>query len=139
MNPAMALQPHMALCTIGDARQVHDEGEGHRRGVSVDDAEPIIDPHVACRAAPRCVARFDEPLRSYRAHAEAQRDRVLGKARAMLAHSHDPEHALAYLANTLTSTLLHTTSVRLHEAAAHADRDLLDAAMRLFDADGRHE
>jgi glutamyl-tRNA reductase len=55
----------------------------------------------------------------------------------MLAGGRDPNEALDYLANTLTGKLLHGPSVRLRKAAEHGDQVLLDAATRLFDADGR--
>ena len=76
-------------------------------------------------------------MRCYRTTAEAQRDEVLARAREMLNNGRDPNEALEFLANTLTGKLLHTPSVRLHEAAEQGDQALLDAAMRLFDANGQ--
>ncbi|MBS0381845.1 MAG: glutamyl-tRNA reductase [Proteobacteria bacterium] len=131
IDPAAADLPDVFLYTIDDLQQAIDSGRRSREA-SIREAEAIIDLQVERYLAWRRAAEFDQPLRTYRANAEAQRDEVLARAREMLAHGRDPDEALAYLANTLTGKLLHTPSVRLHEAAEQGDRMLLDAATRLF-------
>ena len=133
IDPAVAKLPDVFLYTIDDLQQTIEQGR-HSREASVHEAEAIIDLQVERYVAWHRAAEFDQPLRVYRAHAEAQRDEVLARAHDMLAHGHDPRATLDFLANTLTGKLLHTTSVRLHEAAEHGDQALLDAATRLFDA-----
>ncbi|MGH8112619.1 MAG: glutamyl-tRNA reductase [Rhodanobacteraceae bacterium] len=135
IDPAVADLPDAFLYTIDDLQQTIDKGRRSRKA-SVREAEAIIDLQVERYLAWRRAAEFDQPLRIYRAQAEAQRDEVLARAREMLAHGRNPEEALGYLAHTLTGKLLHTPSVRLHEAAERGDQALLDAATRLFDADG---
>jgi glutamyl-tRNA reductase len=136
IDPAAAKLPDVFLYTIDDLQQAIDSGRRSREA-SVREAEAIIDLQVERYLAWRRAAEFDRPLRVYRASAEAQRDEVLARAREMLANGRDPNEALDFLANTLTGKLLHTPSVRLHEAAEHGDQALLDAATRLFGTHGR--
>ncbi len=136
IDPAVAGLPDVFLYTIDDLQQNIETGRRSRRA-SIREAEAIIDLQVERYLAWRRASEFDLPIRCYRATAEAQRDEVLQRARRMLASGHAPEEALEYLANTLTGKLLHTPSVRIHEAAEHGDQALLEAAMRLFDMDGR--
>jgi glutamyl-tRNA reductase len=138
IEPATAELPDVFLYTIDDLQQVVETGRRSREA-SVHEAEAIIDLQVERYLAWRRANQFDRPLRCYRATAEAQRDEVLARAREMLARGRDPGDALEYLAHTLTGKLLHTPSVRLHEAAEHGDQALLDAAARLFDTNGQDE
>jgi glutamyl-tRNA reductase len=138
IEPSVAELPDLFLYTIDDLQQAVEAGRRSREA-SVREAEAIIDLQVERYLAWRRASQFDRPLRCYRATAEAQRDEVLARAREMLANGRDPEQALEYLANTLTGKLLHTPSVKLHEAAEHGDQALLDAAARLFDMHGRDE
>lgn len=138
VEPSAAGLPDVFLYTIDDLQQVVETGRRSREA-SVHEAEAIIDLQVERYLAWRRANQFDRPLRCYRATAEAQRDEVLARAREMLARGRDPGDALEYLAHTLTGKLLHTPSVRLHEAAEHGDQALLDAAARLFDTNGQDE
>lgn len=135
IDPAVADLPDVFLYTIDDLQQAIDTGKRSREA-SVREAEAIIDLQVERFLAWQRAAQLDQPLRAYRAGAEAERDALLARAREMLASGHDPDATLAWLANTLTGKLLHAPSTRLHEAAERGDQVLLDAAARLFDADG---
>jgi glutamyl-tRNA reductase len=135
IDPDAAKLPDVFLYTVDDLQQTIENGRRSREG-AVREAEAIIDLQVERYLAWRRAAELDQPLRTYRASAEAQRDAVLAHARAMLANGHDADAALDYLAHTLTGKLLHTPSVRLREAAEAGDQALLDAATRLFGADG---
>ncbi len=135
IEPAVAKLPDVFLYTIDDLQQTIDSGRRSREA-SVHEAEAIIDLQVERYLAWQHAAQFGEPLRAFRAQAEVQRDEVLAHARAMLAHGGNADAALGYLAHTLTGKLLHVPSVRLREAAERGDHVLLDAAARLFDADG---
>ncbi|HET7930230.1 MAG TPA: glutamyl-tRNA reductase [Rhodanobacteraceae bacterium] len=135
IDPAAAKLPDVFLYTIDDLQQTIESGRRSRQA-SVREAEAIIDLQVERYLAWRRAAELDQPLRAYRASAEAQRDEVLARARDMLAAGHAPAEALDYLAHTLTGKLLHVPSVHLREAAEHGDQALLDAAARLFDTNG---
>lgn len=138
IEPSVADLPDVFLYTLDDLQQAIETGR-HSREASVREAEAIIDLQVERYLAWRRANQFDLPLRCYRTTAEAQRDEVLARAREMLAHGREPDQVLEYLAHTLTGKLLHTPSVRLHEAAEHGDQALLDAASRLFGMNGRDE
>lgn len=136
IDPAVAKLPDVFLYTIDDLQQTIETGRRSRQA-SVREAEAIIDLQVERYLAWRRATELDQPLRAYRASAEAQRDEVLAHARDMLAAGHTPAEALEYLAHTLTGKLLHVPSVNLREAAEHGDQALLDAATRLFDTHGQ--
>ncbi len=127
--------PDVFLYTIDDLKQVIDAGQRSRENAARE-AEAIIELQVERYLAWRRAALLDQPLRAFRAEAEAQRDRVLARAREMIAHGRDPAEALEYLAHTLTGKLLHTPTLRLREAAQTGDSELLQAAARLFDGSG---
>ncbi len=122
------------LYGIDDLRQVIDDNRRSRHAAS-HEAEAIIDLQVDRYMSWRQALTLKNPALDMRVHAEAYRDQVLEKARAMLAHGKDPSAALEYLANTLTNKLLHHPSARLREAALNGDIDLLQAAERLYAAD----
>jgi len=127
--------PDVYLYGIDDLRQVIDENR-RSRAAAARDAEAIIDLQVDRYMAWRRALTLRNPAIDMRQQAEVQRDEVLLKARAMLAHGKSPDEALAFLANTLTNKLLHSPSARLREAALSGDLDLLHAAGRLY---GLHE
>ncbi|GAP66701.1 glutamyl-tRNA reductase [Mizugakiibacter sediminis] len=122
------------LYTIDDLRHVIDENRRSREAAARE-AETIIDLQVERYMAWRRALTVKNPLLALRGNAEAQRDEVLARARAMLAHGRAPDEALAFLANTLTNKLLHAPSARLREAAQAGDVDLLHAAERLYGLD----
>ena len=127
--------PDVFLYTIDDLKQVIDAGQRSRENAARE-AEAIIELQVERYLAWRRSSALDQPLRAFRAEAEAQRDQVLARAHEMIANGHDPAAALEYLAHTLTGKLLHAPSVRMREAAEAGDSTLLDAAARLFGNDG---
>ena len=135
IEPDVMRVPDVFLYTIDDLKQVIDAGQRSRENAARE-AETIIELHVERYLAWRRSSALDQPLRAFRAEAEAQRDQVLARARAMIANGQDPAAALEYLAHTLTGKLLHAPSVRMREAAEAGDNTLLDAAARLFGNDG---
>lgn len=126
--------PDVFLYTIDDLKQVVDSGQRSRENAARE-AETIIELQVERYLAWRRAAELAQPLRAFRADAEAQRDAVLARAKEMLANGRDPDEVLDFLAHTLTGKLLHAPSVRLREAAQAGDNALLDAAARLFGDD----
>lgn len=120
------------LYTIDDLRQVIDANLRSRQAAARE-AETVIDMQVEHYLAWRRALFADSPLADLRHNAEAQRDVVLARASALLAHGRDPQAALEYLAHTLTNKLLHAPSANLRAAALRGDAELLRAAERLFD------
>jgi glutamyl-tRNA reductase len=121
------------LYTIDDLRQAIDANLRSRQAAA-QEADALIDLQVAHYVAWRHALGSDNPLPRLRHAAQAQRDEVLVKARALLANGRSPEQALEYLAHTLTNKLMHAPSANLRAAALRGDAELLRAAQRLFDA-----
>jgi glutamyl-tRNA reductase len=131
IEPAVGELEDVYLYGIDDLRQVIDENRRSREAAARE-ADAIIDLQVERYMAWRRALTLRNPAVDMRQHAEAHRDEVLEKARAMLARGKSPDEALAFLANTLTNKLLHHPSARLREAALNGDLDLLHAAGRLY-------
>ncbi|MEO6077016.1 MAG: glutamyl-tRNA reductase [Dokdonella sp.] len=119
------------LYTIDDLKQVIDENLRSRQAAARE-AETLIELQVQNTMGWWRALDLKNPLTALRVDAEAQRDDVLRKARAMLARGRTPDDALAFLASTLTNKLLHTPSANLREAALRGDIDLLQAASRIY-------
>ena len=120
------------LYTIDDLNQVIDENLRSRQ-TAAREAETLIELQVQHTMDWWRALDLKSPLATLRGRAEVQRDEVLRKARAMLAHGRTPDEALAFLASTLTNKLMHTPSANLRAAALRGDIDLLQAASRLYD------
>ncbi|HZP67121.1 MAG TPA: glutamyl-tRNA reductase [Rudaea sp.] len=134
IDPDVAAIEDVYLYTIDDLREVIDDNLRSRQAAARE-AEAIIDLQVEHYLAWRRALVARNPLASIRRGAEARRDEVLARARQMLAAGRSPEQALEFLANTLTSKLLHAPSASLREAAQRGDEELLRAAERLFGTD----
>ena len=119
--------------TIDDLRQIIDANLRSRQAAARE-AEALIDMQVTHYLDWRRALVAHNPLAALRRDAEGQRDEVLDKARALLAAGRSPEHALEFLAHTLTNKLMHAPSANLRAAAQRGDADLLRAAERLFDS-----
>ncbi|HKR77350.1 MAG TPA: glutamyl-tRNA reductase [Rhodanobacter sp.] len=134
IEPAVAELPDVYLYGIDDLQQVIDDNR-RSRAAAAREADAIIDLQVDRYMAWRRALGLRNPALDLRQHAEAYRDEVLEKARAMLARGKSPDEALGFLAHTLTNKLLHHPSARLREAALSGDLDLLHAAGRLYGLD----
>ncbi|HEX7342602.1 MAG TPA: glutamyl-tRNA reductase [Rhodanobacteraceae bacterium] len=134
IEPAVGELKDVFLYGIDDLRQVIDDNRRSREAAA-HEAEAIIDLSVERYMAWRQALTLHNPIHGLRDQAELQRDDVLTKARAMLAHGKTPEEALAFLAHTLTNKLLHAPSAHLREATLAGDVDLLHAAERLYGLD----
>ncbi len=132
IEPSVAELDDVFLYGVDDLEQVIDENRRSRREAA-DQAEAIIELQVEhylqwWRASDR-----QDTLKRLRRQGESTRDAVLERAKELIAQGRDPAEALAYLANTLTSKLLHAPSAALRQAALTGDHELLHAAARLFD------
>lgn len=132
IEPAVGEIEDIYLYTIDDLGRVVDAGLKSRQAAAVD-AEEIIAAQVD---------RFNHLLRTLdavptirgmRTRMNDARDRTLERALQMLDTGHAPEDALSYLANTLTSRLLHTPTSRLRQAGQEGRAEIIKAAHDLFD------
>jgi len=131
--PDVAELDDVFLYTIDDLRSVIDESLRSRQAAAKE-AEALIELQVEHFMGWWRALELRNPVGELRRSAEAHRDEVLEKARALLARGRPADEALAFLANTLTNKLLHAPSANLRSAALRGDVDLLTAAERLFDA-----
>jgi glutamyl-tRNA reductase len=138
IEPSVGKVDDVFLYGIDDLRQVIDDNRRSREAAARE-ADAIIDLQVGRYMAWRRALTLRNPAVDLRLHAEAYRDEVLEKARAMIVRGKSPEEALAFLANTLTNKLLHHPSARLREAALSGDMDLLHAAGRLYGIEEKPE
>jgi len=134
IEPGVAELPDVYLYGIDDLQQVIDDNR-RSRAAAAREADAIIDLQVDRYMAWRQALTLHNPVQELRERAERQRDEVLGKARAMLAHGKGADEALAFLAHTLTNKLLHQPSAHLREAALSGDAELLRIAGQLYGLD----
>jgi glutamyl-tRNA reductase len=134
IDPAVATIEDVFLYTIDDLREVIDENLRGRREAALE-AEAMIELSVEHFMGWWRALDLHNPIGELRRGAEASRDEVLAKAKAMLARGRPAEEVLAFLANTLTNKLLHAPSANLRAAVLRGDADLLQAATRLFDSE----
>ncbi len=131
VEAAVAELDDVFLYTVDNLASVIEENLRSRREAARE-AEAIIDLQVEHFMAWWRGLNGHGALRQLRHSAETERDRVLERARQMLAAGKPADEALNYLANTLTNKLLHAPSVNLRAAALRGDHDLLQAAARLY-------
>jgi glutamyl-tRNA reductase len=75
-------------------------------------------------------------IQSFRSQAEKERDAILERALNQLDNGKPPEEVLQFLAHTLTNRLLHTPSAQMREASTSGQKELLEAANKLFQLKG---
>ena len=132
IEASTALLDDVFLYTVDDLEQVIDENRRSRREAA-EQAEAIIELQVEHYLAWWRATDQQDTLKHLRRHSEAERDAALARATDMLTQGRSPQQALEFLAHTLTNKLLHAPSANLRAAALRGDRDLLQAAARLFD------
>ncbi len=131
IEPAVATFEDVYLYTVDDLQEVIHENLQSRQEAARQ-AEEIIDVQVERFMAWLRAQDAVSSIRSFRRHAEQQRDEVLARAQQMLANGRDPAEVTAYLAQTLTNKLCHIPSVQIRQAAETGDAALLQAALRLY-------
>lgn len=119
------------LYTIDDLREVIDENLRSRQQAARE-AEAMIELSVEHFMDWWRALDLRNPVGGLRREAEASRDDVLARARALLTRGRPPDEALEFLAHTLTNKLLHAPSANLRAAALRGDIELLRSAERLF-------
>jgi glutamyl-tRNA reductase len=134
IEPAVGKLDDVFLYTIDDLREVIDENLRSRQHAARE-AEAMIELSVEHFMGWWRALDLRNPVAGLRRGAEADRDDVLARARALLARGKSADEALEYLAHALTNKLLHAPSANLRSAALRGDIELLRAAERLFDAD----
>ena len=132
VEPAAGEIEDVYLYSIDDLEGVIQENLRDRQRAAAQ-AEELIDAQVSNFMGWLGALNTVPTIRSYRDGAESAREEVLEKARRMVRSGTAPDAALEYLANTLTSKLIHTPTVQLREAGARSRPEIIEAAHFLLD------
>lgn len=131
LDPGIGQLPDVYLYTIDDLDRVILEGQSNREAAVVD-ANRILEDETR-RYLNMQRAREVVPLiTALRDHGDAVRHEVMEQARRRLAKGADSDEVLEYVCASLLKKLLHMPSVRLREAGEESDRELIEAARKLF-------
>ncbi len=133
IEPRIAELEDVYLYTIDDLKQVVDDNLKSRQD-EAEEARQLVESEVEKFMAGLRTLDVAPTIRQVRARAEATKQQTLEQARRMLAGGRQDE-ALEFLANTLTSRLLHAPSSALRQAAESGDRALISAAHKLYGLD----
>jgi glutamyl-tRNA reductase len=149
VEQAMKARKHKPMFMVDIEPQVAELPDAYL--YSVDDLKGIIDQNVKLRQeeagkAQEIIAGGVEQYQSwvrsrdasdlvvaYRDATQIMCDEQLHKARQLLASGESPEAVLESFARSLARKMMHTPTVEMRNAAAAADKNLLDAARILFD------
>ncbi|HHB12943.1 MAG TPA: glutamyl-tRNA reductase [Chromatiales bacterium] len=119
------------LYTVDDLREVIDENL-RSRSEAAEQANEIIEARVEDFMAWVRVQDAVGTIVNYRRRAESIREETLRRALNMLRGEKSPEHALRYLAHTLTNRLTHDPTHALHVAGREGRTELIEAARALL-------
>jgi glutamyl-tRNA reductase len=131
IEPEVAELSDVYLYTVDDLKEVVQENLESRREAARE-AEGIIDTQVSDFMLWARSLDAVPTIRALREEAERLREQEVERARARLKRGDDPHEVLEHLARALTNKFTHAPSDALTRAGHEADRDLLDAARRLF-------
>ncbi len=120
------------LYTIDDLQQVVSDNIKSRQEAA-QQAEHIIETQVDHFLDWLKTEQHTSMILNYRSQAETMRDQVLDKANRLHQNGASTEEVIRYLANTLTSKLIHTPTIQIREAAANQRLDLIQAAQQILD------
>ncbi len=131
IEPQVADLEDVYLFSIDDLQQQVDEYR-QLREVAADGARQVIEEEVARFLAESRAKDAGPAIRAMRAQADTIRQQTVAQARRMLVAGRPAEEVVDYLANTLTSRLLHTPTQALRQAAESADAALSEALTRVL-------
>jgi len=134
IEPEIGHLDDVFLYTVDDLHGVIEDNKAARRAAA-EQAESIVETQVERFLAWQRSLGAVDTIRNFRAQADDIRARTLEQARQQLEQGRSPEETLAYLADTLTSRLIHNPTVALRRAGENEREDLIAAAHDLFDLD----
>lgn len=137
IEPEIGRLADVFLYTVDDLQDVIQENMASRREAA-GEAEAIIEGRVEQFLAWQRSLGAVDTIKDTRAWADEIRAHTLAQARRMVEQGRAPEDALAFLAHTLTTRLLHNPTVALRHAGRDERTELIEAARELFDLDGRN-
>lgn len=136
VDPAVADLQNVYLYTVDDLGEVIQENLQNREQAA-QQARQIIQAETAGFAMAMRELDAVPTIRSLRALAQADADRLLNDARRNLTAGEDPATVLNHLARQLTNKFLHLPSSRLRQAGEEGDLELVQAAKKLFALDDK--
>lgn len=131
------IDPHVAdledvyLFSIDDLQQLVNENI-QQREVAAGGARLLINEEVARFLAESRAQDAGPAIRALRQQADGIRQQTVEQARRMLAAGKSSDEVIDYLANTLTSRLLHAPTQALRQAAELTDMALAETLTRLL-------
>ncbi len=131
VDPRVGELPDVYLYTIDDLYQTIDENKD-ARAAEAEKARDIILEHISHFGRAQEGLSAAPLIRSLRGQGEQTKSELLTQAKRQLEVGKDPELVLTWLADRLTSKLLHAPSTKLREAAETSDQELMEAVRRLF-------
>lgn len=120
------------LYTVDDLKVVIEDNRRSRQ-VAARQAEEIVAQQVETFMRWKNSLNAVPAILSLRQRAERDRDELLVKAQRQLRRGDNPEEVVRRLADSLVKRLTHAPSVRLKEAGAQQNTELLEAARELLD------
>lgn len=130
VSPEVAAAANITLVSVDDLASVLAAGVQRRRA-AVSEVEKAIEGAIAGWNKARRIRNAVPTICALREEAACVRRRTLTEARK-IATTRGIDTALEYLATTLSNRLMHAPTVRLREAAAGDEADLIAAAVDLF-------
>lgn len=138
IDPEVAKLDDVYLYSIDDLDKVIVEGQQNRQAAAVD-ARRILDEETRRYLEIERGKEIAPLISTLRDQGDAHLREVLAQARRRLRKGVDSGEVLEYAMASLMKKMLHTPSVQLRKAGEANDRELLDAARRLFDIDERDD
>ncbi len=132
VDPQVGELRDVYLYSIDDLKSVVEENLASRRLAAVQ-ANDIITTQVGHFMDWLQSLDAVTTVRALRAQVEDVKSQALAKAQQRLIRGEDPHQVLAFLAEALTSKIVHTPTVKLREASAAGRNELLKSACELFD------
>ncbi len=121
------------LYTLDDLQTLIQKNQSHRQAAALK-AETLVENKLNDYYNLLTIKEAATPIiRAYREKAERWRDEALNKALALLAKGVPQEEVIQRLAHGLTNKLLHAPSAALRQAATLKQKEILTAAVKLFD------
>lgn len=134
VDPAIGKMEDVYLYTVDDLQDVIRDNLRSREQAALmadDMLEERIDEFIAWLDSRSAV----DTIRAMRGHADQHRDAVLDRAQRLIRQGKSGEEIAAFVANTLTSKLMHAPTSALRNSDGEGQQQLIQSAQRLFDLD----
>jgi len=132
IEPEVAELKDIYLYTVDDLAEVIEENQRSRQEAALQ-AEEIIDNQVVHYMKWLQSLEAVSTIRSYRARADQYRDDLTANAIKQIAAGKNADEVITELSRKLTNKLLHSPTVKIHQAAYEGRKDFIKVAHELLD------